>query len=216
MALPTPPSWSSPDSWPRRTGRSAGWTALAVALAAAAVVLLPLPPQLLSFIIDDSFGATVHYVAAQGQSAETRLISTYGPLGFAYYPIYLPETFHWLVTLQAAFGAVIAWGLSWVGWAAWRSPWGAAFVVAGTAPFLGAPDVRFWMLPLLAVLVGLPVGRRSPTALRLALGAAIGAAALVKVRFLVYAAAVLVPLGAADLLVRRRVPLPALTQASRC
>jgi len=213
MAHPTPPSWSS-TSWPRRTGRIVGWTALTVALGAAAVVLLPLPPELLSFIIDDSFGATLHYVAASGQGSEMRLISTYGPLGFVYYPIYLPETFRWLVILQAAFGAVIAWGLVWVGRVAWGSPWGAAFLVAGTVPLFGPPDVRFWMLPLLAVLVELPVGRRAPTALRLALGAAIGAATLIKITFLVNAAVVLVPLGIADLLVRRRAPLPALSAGS--
>ena len=192
--------------------RGGGWAALVVALIGLAAVVLPFDPMFLSFSIDGGFGATLHYEAATRQSAGTHLISTFGPLGFAYYPVYLPETFGRLLAVSALFAAVLGWGLAWIGWAAWASPWGAAVAIAACAPFVGTPDVRFLLLPILAVCIELP-RPRAPAALRIALGAAIGLSALVKTTFFTAAVLALAPLILRDLLSRRALPLLALSAA---
>jgi hypothetical protein len=179
-------------------GRVAGWAALLAALLAAAGALLPLQPG----SIREGFYATLHFAAA---NPRTHLISTFGPLGFVFYPVYFPATFAWLLALRAGLAATTCWALAWLGYAAWGGPWGAALAVAGCAPFLAAPDVWFLILPLLAALIELP-GRRAPAPLRLALGAAIGVVSLIKFTFFLGAVAVLAPLTAAALLARRRVP----------
>ena len=99
----------------------------------------------------------------------------------------------------------ICWTLAWIGYAAWRGPWGAALAVAACTPFFASPDVWFLILPLLAALMEL-AGRPAPAALRLVLGAAIGLASLIKFTVLLAAIGVLAPLTAAAVLARR-VPL---------
>src|SRR5262249_50989145 len=116
-------------------------------------------------------------------------------------------TFAWLFALRAALAAVTCWALAWIGYAAWRGPWGAALAIAACTPFFASPDVWFLILPLLAALMEL-VDRPVPAALRVTLGAAIGAASLIKFAFLLAAIAVLAPLSAAAVL-KRRVPLSA-------
>jgi hypothetical protein len=194
-----------------RAGRIAGCTALVAALLAAAGALLPIPPQFLANRLDPAFGAALHFGAAHGYAVGTRLISTFGPLGFVFYNQYDPQTFAWLLALRAALAAVTCWVLAWLGWAALGSPWGAAFAVAACTPFLASPDVWFLTLPALAVLVELQADRAPPLALRLALGAAIGLASLIKFTFLLAALAVLVPLAGPDVRARRRVPVVAVT-----
>jgi hypothetical protein len=192
-----------------RAGHLAGWTALAAGVLAAAGALLPVPPQLLASGIDAAFGATLHFGAAHGYAVGTRLISTFGPLGFVFYDSYNPATFAWLLGLRTLLAALTAWVLAWLGYAAWESPWGAAVALLVCAPFLAPPDVWFLTLPLLAVLIELPSGRPAPASLRAALGAALGLVSLVKFTVLLAAVAVLVPLTLSALLARR-VPLVAL------
>ena len=109
--------------------------------------------------------------------------------------------------------AATCWTLAWLGYAAWDSPWGAAVAVLVCAPLLAPPDVWFLTLPLLVVLIELPAGHRAPVGLRAALGAAVGLVSLIKFTFLLAALAVLVPLTAASLLARHRVPVAA---GARC
>jgi len=191
-----------------REVRGAGWVALAAALVVAAGILLPIPPQFLVDLLDSAFAATLHFGASHGYSAGTRLISTFGPLGFVYYPLYQPATFAWLVAIRALLAVITGWTVAWIGYAAWRSPWGGALAVLACAPFFASPDVWFLTLPLLAVLIELP-RRRAPASLRAALGVAIGVVSLIKFTVLLAACGVLVPKAAADLLARRRVPLEA-------
>lgn len=182
--------------------RVAGWTVVLAALFAAAGAMLPLSPV----SIREGFYATLHFGVATGKSFGTELISTFGPLGFLFYPVYFPATFAWLFALRAVLAGATCWALVWIGYAAWDGPWGAALAVGGCAPFLAVDDVWFNVLPLLAVLIELP-GRRAPALLRVALGAAIGIASLIKFTFFISAFAVLVPLTAAAILTRRRIPL---------
>jgi hypothetical protein len=196
---------------PRMRGdRLGGWIALAAALLVAAGALLPVPPQLLAALLDPSFAATLHFGAAHGYKVGTDLISPFGPLGFVFYDQYSSETYVALLAVRASLAAVTVWALAWMGYAAWRSPWGAALAVVVAAPFLALPDVWFLTLPLWAVLVDLPSERGVPAPLRAGLGIAIGLVAMIKFTCLVAAVAVLVPLAAADLLARRRAPVTAI------
>ena len=192
-----------------RERRVAAWTVLVAALLAAAGALLPVPPELISNQLDAAFGATLHFGAAQGYRSGTRLISTFGPLGFVFYAIYFPATYAWLLGLRAFLAAATCWSLAWLGGAAWGSPWGAVVALLACVPFLASPDVWFLTLPLLALLIELPDGRPAPPALRLTLGAAIGLASLIKFTFLLAACAVFVPLLVLDLIARRVPILPA-------
>jgi hypothetical protein len=192
-----------------RALRLAGWVALALAAAAAAGALLPLPPQLLANDLDAGFAATLHFAAAHRSAVGTRLISTFGPLGFVFYSAYAPATFAWLLGLRALLAAATCAALAWIGYAAWASPWGAVVALLVCAPFLAPPDVWFLIVPLLLLLVDLAADRPAPAWLRVALGAAVGLASLIKFTFLLAALAVLVPQSVAALLSRRRVPLPA-------
>jgi len=169
--------------------------------------MLPLSPV----SIREGFYATLHLGAATGTS--TQLISTFGPLGFLFYPVYFPATFAWLLALRAALAGATCWALAWIGYAEWEGPWGAALAVGACAPFLAVDDVWFIVLPLLATLVEL-VARPAPAALWLALGAAIGLASLIKFTFFIAAVAALTPLTVAALLARRRVPLVATAAVS--
>ncbi len=193
-----------------RIVRGLGWLALVAAAGVAMLALLPIEPSYLDLSLDGSFAATLHYAAA---TPGTHLISTYGPLGFLQYPTYLPATWGWLVAGQALLGAILCWTVAWIGWAAWASPWGGALALAASAPLLGNADVRWFVVPALALFIDLPVGRRAPLALRVALGVAIGAVGLIKVSYLIAAAAVLVPLAARELYLRRA-PVLALVAAA--
>ncbi len=193
-----------------RIARGLGWLALVAAAGVAMLALLPIEPSYLDLSLDGSFAATLHYAAA---TPGTHLISTYGPLGFLQYPTYLPATWGWLVAGQALLGAVLCWTVAWIGWAAWASPWGGALTLAASAPLLGNADVRWFVVPALALFIDLPAGRRAPLALRVALGVAIGAVGLIKVSYLIAAAAVLMPLAARELYLRR-VPVVALAAAA--
>jgi hypothetical protein len=193
-----------------RAGSLASWSALAAALLVAAGALLPVPPQFLQNQIDSSFAATLHFGAAHGYAVGSRLISTYGPLGFVFSSLYAPETFAWLLGLRAALAAVTCWALAWLGYAAWASPWAAAIAVLACVPFLALPDVWLLTLPLLALLIELGSERRAPLALRLSLGAAIGIASLIKFTFLLAASVALAPLIVSEALMRRRISLLAI------
>src|SRR5512139_3666314 len=177
-----------------RVVRAAGWGVLALALVAAATPQLPLRPSFLEASLDGSFAAVLYHAAAQPAAARPRLISTYGPLGFTSYTVYLPETYARLFIARAALAAVLSWALAWVGWAAWASPWGAAVVLLGSAPLLGNADVRGFLLLALLPLVDLVPARPPPTALRIALGAALGVLAVSKVTFVTGALVTLGPL----------------------
>ena len=192
-----------------RAGHIAGWAALVAALLAAAGAMLPIPPQFLSNRLDPAFAATLHFAAAHGYAVGSQIISTFGPLGFVFYDLYLPETYTWLLVMRGALAGATCWTLAWIGYAAWDSPWGAAVALLLCAPFLASPDVWFLVLPLLVVLIELPAGRRAPVALRATLGAVVGLVGLIKVSVLLAALAVLVPLTAASLWTRRRVPVSA-------
>jgi len=183
--------------------RRLGCLALASALLVAAGALLPVPPTLLQPHLD-SFGAALHYTAASSAIVGSQTISTFGPLGFVFYDVYLPQTFVWLLLIRVGLAAVTCWALAWLGLAVWQSPWIAALAIVASAPWLASPDVWFLTLPFLAVLLELPQ-RRAPKALAIALGASIGLVSLVKFSCLVAAAGVLVPLALADA-AERRVP----------
>jgi hypothetical protein len=189
----------------------AGWVALVVAVGGAAGALLPLRPELLGLELDEAFGAVLHFAAAH--PADVRPISTFGPLGFVFYAIYLPETFAWLFGLRLALASATGWAIGWIGYEGWRSPWGAALALGACAPFLASPDVWFLTVPMLAVLFEL-CRRPPPTPLRVALGGAIGCAALIKFSVFLAAVATLVPISACSLLTRRRVPVTATAAAS--
>jgi hypothetical protein len=184
--------------------RRLGWVGLAVALLIAAGALLPVPPTLLRAQLDSSFAAALHYNAATGATVGSQTISTFGPLGFVFYDLYMPQTFVWLLLVRFGLAAVTCWALAWLGLAVWQSPWMAALAIAASAPWLASPDVWFLTLPFLAVLLELPQ-RRAPQALAIALGAAIGVVSLVKFSCLVAAAGILLPLAFADV-AERRVP----------
>src|SRR5215470_15007637 len=110
-----------------RAGGVVGWTALVAALLVAAGVLLPIPPQFITASeLDVSFAATLNFAAAHGYAPGTRLISTFGPLGFVFYDQYQPDTYTWLLALRAALAAVTCWTLAWLGSAPRRSPCRAA------------------------------------------------------------------------------------------
>lgn len=190
-----------------RITRAAGVAALAVAVAMALGALTPLEPAFISLALDHSFGATLHVAAVTRTGS--RLISTYGPLGFVFYDLYLPATFGWLLLLQFTFAAVLCWVLAWIGYTAAGSPWRAAGAVAACSPFLALPDVRFLTLPLMAVVIELPRRGTAPTSLRMAIGAAVGMLSLIKFTFLIAALVVLGPLTVADAM-RRRIPVIAL------
>jgi hypothetical protein len=183
----------------------AGWTALVAALLVAAGALVPLAPEFLTHQLDPSFGATLHFGAAHRYAVGSQLISTFGPLGFVFYEQYSADTFAWLLALRAVLAAATCWALAWLGYVSWASPWGGAVALLACAPFLAAPDVWFLTLPLLAVLIELPAAR-PPLLLRLLLGTAIGLVTLIKFTVLLAALAVLVPMTAAELLARRRMP----------
>src|SRR5262245_31969732 len=161
-----------------------GWLTLLAALLAAAGAMLPLSPV----SIREGFFATLHFGVATG----TPLISTFGPLGFLFYPLYYPTTYAWLFGLRTALAVATCGTLAWIGYAAWDGPWGAAVAVGVCAPFLAVDDVWFTVLPLLAVLIDLPA-RPPPWWLRIALGASIGLASLIKFTFFIAAAVVLLP-----------------------
>jgi hypothetical protein len=189
----------------RPASNTAGWAAVAIFAVVAAGGLLPLTPAYVSYRLDDSFAATLHFAAAT-RGAGTRLISTFGPLGFVFHDFYYPATYAWMFAMQVVLAAVICWTLGWIGWAALESPWGAAVTIGACAPFIGSPDVRYLMLPVLALLVELPRRTGAPAALRVAIGFAVGIVSLVKVTFLIAALTVLAPLALVDVL-GGRVPL---------
>ena len=85
--------------------RIAGWVVLAAAVTLSAGVLLPVPPEFLTDKLDAGFGATLHFAVANRETAGAHLVSTFGPLGFLFYPIYFPTTFWWLFALRAALAA---------------------------------------------------------------------------------------------------------------
>jgi hypothetical protein len=91
----------------KRLLHAAGWVGLAIGVAAAALLVLPLQPSFILPTLDDSFAATLHYAAAHRGEPGTALISTYGPLGFVHYPLYLPETFTALVWWRLAMAALV-------------------------------------------------------------------------------------------------------------
>lgn len=190
---------------PGRVRRVAGWTALLGASLVAAAALVPIPPQFLAGDLDAEFAAALHFGAAHRYRVGTDLISTHGPLGFVYYDQYAADTYAWLLGFRAGLAAATCAALAWLGYTAWKSPWGAALAVLLCTPFLAAPDVWLFTLPLLALLIERwPVGP-VPLTLRLALGAAIGLASLIKFTILLAALIVLMPLAVSDLLRRRRV-----------
>lgn len=192
---------------------AAGWVALALALACATLVILPLEPEYLYPDLDGSFAATLHWAEMHRGEPGVRLIHTYGPLGFAHYGLYLPETFRSLVLWRIAFAIVLCWPLAWLGRAATGSPWGGALTVAAAAPFLGYADVRGVLPPLLAVLAWL-APRRPPPWLQIVLGIALALVALTKITFLVLAVVALLP-GAAEAVVPpRRVPWMAMVMVA--
>ena len=182
--------------------RVAGWVAMLAALLVAAGAMLPLSPT----SIREGFFATLHFGVATG----TPLISTFGPLGFLFFPLYYPDTYVWLFGLRAALAAATCGTLAWIGYAAWDGPWGAALAVGTCAPFLAVDDVWFTVLPLLAALIDLP-RRPVPPVVRIALGASIGLASLIKFTFFIAAAVVLIPVTVAALLARR---VPVVTTAA--
>lgn len=187
------------------------WVVLVGAAIVAAAMQLPLHPGLLEPTLDGSFAMVLHHAAAQPLAERPQLISTYGPLGFSHFSFYLPQTFAAMLAVRAALAAVLCWAIAWVGWAGSGSPWGAALALLAGAPFLNGPDARCFVLLALVPLLELAPAR-PPTALRLALGAALGVLALVKVTFVTAALLVLAPLGVLALL-RRRVPVSALAAA---
>lgn len=178
--------------------------ALLVALLTAAGTMLPLSPG----SIREGFYPMLHFGAATGRLVGSQLISTFGPLGFVFDPIYFPATYAWLFALRAALAAVTCWTVAWIGYSAWEGPLGAALAVGACAPFLAVDDVWFLVLPLLTVLMELP-GRSASRWLRLALGAGIGLASLIKFTFLMAAVAVLTPVTVRALLARRMPVVPA-------
>lgn len=188
-----------------RVGRALGWLALAGAAAAVMLAAVPLQPLYLDANLDNSFAAVLNHNAAQPLDVRPRLISTYGPLGFSHMELYLPQTFPRLLVLRGLQAALLAAGIGWLGWAAWRSPWSGALALAAAAPLLRGGDVRLFTLLALLPLIQLAVPP-PPRALCWALGIGIGLAALTKVTFLTAAAVVLAPLVAASLLGGRGVP----------
>ena len=192
-----------------RVFRAAGWVALALAAVIAMAAVLPLQPKLLDAPLDDSFAAVLNDAAAQPAAQRPRLISTYGPLGFAQYSLYLPETYPALLAIRTALGAVCCWAIAWLGWAAWASPWGGALALLACAPLIGGADTRGLVLVALVPLTMVVRGRPAPRTLRLALGAAIGTLTIVKATFFTAAAVVFGPLALGALLARR-LPLTAL------
>ncbi len=192
-----------------RGWRAAGWGVLALAFVAAVVPQLPLRPTFFEPTLDGSFAAVLHHAAAQPQAERPRLISTYGPLGFASYAFYLPATYGRMFAVRIVLATVLCGVLAWVGWATTRSPWGAALVLLASAAILTTSDVRGFLIAALLALVELVPGRPPPTLLRIILGAALGVMAVTKVTFVTAALTVLGPLALAALLVRR-VPAAAL------
>lgn len=193
-----------------RMVRASGWAALALAVAAALAVQLPLAPAFIDAQLDASFAAVLNHAAAQPLAQRPRLISTYGPLGYTHYSLYLPETFARVLMVRAALAAVLAWAIAWIGWAVWRAPWGAALAVFACAPLLGRADARVLLLLAAVPLLALAPGGAAPVSLRLALGAALGLLGLTKVTFMTGALAVLAVLALPALLARRA-PTMALT-----
>ena len=100
----------------RPLGHLAGIAALVVSLVWGMLALLPLAPTLVSAALDQSFAATLHFVAANDATA--RLVSTFGPLGFVYYDLYEPATYAWLLALQGVLAVAICGSLAWIGWTA--------------------------------------------------------------------------------------------------
>jgi hypothetical protein len=192
-----------------RVVRAAGWGLLAFAFVAAMTAQLPLRMGFFEASLDPSFAAVLHHTTAQPSAERPRLISTYGPLGFTAYSFYLPETYPRLFTLRAVASLIVSATLAWLGWAAWTSPWGAALVLLAATPLLGGGDVRGLLVVALLPLVELVPDRPPPTALRVALGIALGMMAVTKVTFVTGALVTLGPLAVAGLLARR-VPWAAL------
>jgi hypothetical protein len=195
-----------------RVGRAAGWLALLLAATAAALAALPLEPTFLEATLDNGFAAVLNHTAAQPLAARPRLISTYGPLGFTHGNLYLPDTYPWTVALRAPLAAALCGAIGWLGWAAWRSPWGGALALALAAPLLRGGDLRLFTLVAMVPLIEL-AERPPPRLLRLGLGVMIGVAALTKVTFLTAAAVVLGPLTLASLIGGRGLPPTALAAA---
>jgi hypothetical protein len=187
---------------PGAVSRRVGGLVLVGALSVAAGVLLPLTPVYVSPALDDSFAATLHFAAAT-RAAGTRVISTFGPLGFAFHDFYYPATYASMFALQLGLAAILCWALGWIGWAMLGSIWGAVLTIGACIPFLGSPDVRVLILPLLAVLIEMPRAAGAPATLRLAVGVAVGVVGLIKVTCLVAALVVLAPLTLVDVLGRR-------------
>ena len=190
--------------------RAAGWVVLALAVAFAMAAQLPLQPFFLETSLDNSFAAVLNHAAAQTAAQRPRLIGTYGPLGFAQFSLYLPETYGWVLAVRAALAAALCWALGWLGWAAWASPWGPAVLLLLGAPLLGNGDAQAFLLFTLVAAIELVPGRPPPRLLRVVLGVAFGVLAVTKVTFVTAAIVTLGPLAVAAQR-QRRLPLTALT-----
>src|SRR5436305_14386381 len=157
---------------------AAAWTAATLAaILVAALVYLPIAPDVLELEPDLSFRATTHDAFARGLQAGSDIVSTYGPWGLLQRG-YDPRTDAAVLLVSALLAAVFAWSVVRLAYDAAGGA-AAALFAAVAAACLVPPgfDARFTAIALLLVLSLL-----LPPSLRreLPLVAALGVVALIK------------------------------------
>jgi hypothetical protein len=168
-------------------------TRLAVALTAlivAALVYLPIAPQVLENEPDLSFRATTHDAFARGLQSGLDIVSTYGPWGLLQRG-WDPRTDAVNLTVSALLAALFAWGVLRVSIAAGGGAAVAlaAMLTAASIVTVAGFDARFTVIALLLVLSAL----LPPSLAReLPLVAALGPIALIKMSLLALALFVVV------------------------
>jgi len=200
---------------PARAAAARADAAIAAGAALAFVAALtPWSPWYLSESLDTSFAYTLNLIAAQHLPLGTRVVSTFGPLGFLFYNAYYPATFAWLLGLRALLAALTGGTLAWLGGSSTGSRWGMVLLPLLCLPCCWIVDAWGFLAAALVLAVAVAPPAAGQRAAQLATGIALGILALVKITLLIAAIAVTLPLIALATRQRRRwwsVPAMALT-----
>ena len=181
----------------RAAGSTGGWLVIAAAALLFAAVLTPSNPWYLNEDLDTSFAYALNVHAAQHLPVGTRVVSTFGPLGFLFYNAYYPDTFAWLLGLRALLAALTGATLAWLGGVASGRRWGMLLLPLACLPWCLLIDAWAFLLAGLAALLELTEREAAPRgwrAAQVAVGIGLGLFSLVKLTFLLALVVVGIPL----------------------